>query len=314
MSGAVAASPFAQSVLAGLAMPEKRLEPKFFYDDVGSALFEDITALDAYYPTRTEIGILEAAAPEIAALIGAGAMVTEPGAGALRKAGILLAALERPAAFAPGDISVEHLRQAAVGLAEQFPELRIAPFRLDFDKSFDPPADVTALGPVTVFFPGSTIGNFEPTAATGLLRRFAAVRNAAFLLIGVDLKKDVDRLVRAYDDPEGVTAAFNLNILARANRELGADFDLSGFRHVARYDAGLGRIEMRLESLRDQSVALLGRRFDFRRGETIHTENSYKYSVPEFQALAASAGWASVQAWTDAEALFSVQLFRRASR
>ena len=311
MTAAIASTAFARSTLAGLALPQKQLQPKFFYDRRGSELFEQITELDAYYPARTELGVLEAAAAEIAAEIGPGAVLAEPGAGALVKARIVLAALDRPAAFAPGDISVDHLKDAAAGLAAEFPDLVIAPFKVDFDSDFELPAEVAALGPATVFFPGSTIGNFEPPAAAGLLRRFAAVGDAGKLLIGVDLKKDAARLERAYDDPEGVTAAFNMNILARANRELGADFDLSGFRHMARYDAEKGRVEMHLESLRAQSVDILGRRFDFREGETIHTENSYKYTVEEFAEVAAGAGWRPVRVWTDPERLFSVQLYAR---
>lgn len=306
-----APSPFAASLLKGLAASPKRLEPKFFYDARGSELFEEITRLEAYYPTRTELGILEAAAGEIADHIGPGAVVVEPGAGALAKVGLLLSALERPAAFAPGDISVDHLFGAAKALAAQFPDLPVMPFGLDFDRPFSLPDAIATLGPTTIFFPGSTVGNFDPDGAVDLLKRFAGLGDARWLVIGVDLKKDHDRLVRAYDDEAGVTAAFNLNILARANRELGADFDLDAFRHVALYDRGLGRIEMHLESMTDQSVALLGRRFDFAKGERIHTENSYKYAVPEFQAVAARAGWASIDCWADAEDLFSVQLFRR---
>lgn len=304
-------SAFGRSLLAGLAQTPKRLEPKYFYDARGSELFEAITRLDAYYPTRTELGILKSAAGDIARRIGPGAVVAEPGAGALVKAGLLLEALDRPAGFAPGDISADHLKSAAAALSRRFPGLPVRPFAVDFDRDFELPADIAALGPTTVFFPGSTIGNFDPAGAQDLLRRFAGIGDARWLVIGVDLKKDADRLVRAYDDEEGVTAAFNLNVLARANSELGADFDLEAFRHVALYDADEGRIEMHLESLTAQTATALGRRFDFRAGERIHTENSYKYAVAEFQALAAESGWAAVDVWTDAEDLFSVQLFRR---
>lgn len=304
---------FQQSLLAGLTAPQKRLEPKFFYDEAGSALFDEITALEAYYPTRTEISILQDAAPEIAAAIGSGAVILEPGAGSAAKVGLLLDALDAPAAFAPGDISIEHLTGAVAGLRTEYPNLPIRPFALDFDHPFDLPAEIAALGPVTVFFPGSTIGNFEPERAIGLLKRFAGIANARQLLIGVDLKKDHDRLVRAYDDLEGVTAQFNMNLLARANHELGANFDLSGFEHLALYNAKDGRIEMHLRSLREQIVSVAGVQFSFSVGETIHTENSYKYSVPEFQALAAKAGWTTPKVWTDAEDLFSVQLFHKAN-
>ena len=308
----MSSSTFLQSLIAGLNAPQKRLEPKFFYDDAGSALFDEITELEAYYPTRTEISILQAAAPEIAAAIGAGAVVLEPGAGSAAKVSLLLDALEAPAAFAPGDISIDHLTEAAAALQSRYPDLPIRPFALDFDHPFDLPAEIAALGPVTVFFPGSTIGNFEPARAIGLLQRFAEIANAQHLLIGVDMKKDHDRLVRAYDDPEGVTAHFNLNLLVRANGELGADFDLSAFEHLALYNEKDGRIEMHLKSLCAQTVSVAGERFSFTEGETIHTENSYKYAIPEFQALAAKAGWNARQVWTDPESLFSVQLFHKA--
>ena len=308
----MSSSTFLQSLIAGLNAPQKRLEPKFFYDDAGSALFDEITELEAYYPTRTEISILQAAAPEIAAAIGAGAVVLEPGAGSAAKVSLLLDALEAPAAFAPGDISIDHLTEAAAALQSRYPDLPIRPFALDFDHPFDLPAEIAALGPVTVFFPGSTIGNFEPARAIGLLQRFAEIANAQHLLIGVDMKKDHDRLVRAYDDPEGVTAHFNLNLLVRANGELGADFDLSAFEHLALYNEKDGRIEMHLKSLCAQTVSVAEERFFFTEGETIHTENSYKYAIPEFQALAAKAGWNARQVWTDPESLFSVQLFHKA--
>lgn len=308
----MSSSTFLQSLIAGLNAPQKRLEPKFFYDDAGSALFDEITELEAYYPTRTEISILQAAAPEIAAAIGAGAVVLEPGAGSAAKVSLLLDALEAPAAFAPGDISIDHLTEAAAALQSRYPDLPIRPFALDFDHPFDLPAEIAALGPVTVFFPGSTIGNFEPARAIGLLQRFAEIANAQHLLIGVDMKKDHDRLVRAYDDPEGVTAHFNLNLLVRANGELGADFDVSAFEHLALYNEKDGRIEMHLKSLCAQTVSVAGERFSFTEGETIHTENSYKYAIPEFQALAAKAGWNARQVWTDPESLFSVQLFHKA--
>jgi dimethylhistidine N-methyltransferase len=303
---------FLHALTNGLRATQKRLEPKFFYDETGSALFDEITRLDAYYPTRTEIGILQGAASEISAVIGPGAVVLEPGAGSAAKASLLLDALENPAAFAPGDISIYHLIEASAGLQASYPNLPIRPFALDFDHAFDPPAEIAALGPVTVFFPGSTIGNFEPPRAISLLERFAGVTNAHYLLIGVDLKKDHDRLVQAYDDPEGVTARFNLNLLVRANRELGADFDLSAFAHQAVYNADDGRIEMHLKALSDQTVTVGTEQFAFLAGETIHTENSYKYTVAEFQALAAKAGWRAHKVWTDDAALFSVQLFHKA--
>lgn len=304
-------SDFATAILDGLDQPRKHIPPKFFYDAEGSRIFEAITDLDAYYPTRTELRILETHATDIAARIGPGAVVFEPGAGALIKVELLLAALDRPAAFAPGDISIDHLRDAADALAKRLPDLPVHPFALDFDKPFKLPGALAAHGNVTVFFPGSTIGNFNPAGARGLLERFAAINGARYLAIGVDRKKDEGRLVRAYDDEEGVTAAFNLNVLARANRELGADFDLAAFKHVALYNADAGRIEMHLESTQQQTAHIMGRRFAFEAGERIHTENSYKYAVDEFQALAAKAGWTADSVWSDPEDLFSFYLFRR---
>ena len=303
-------SAFAKSLLSGLSQQQKCLEPKFFYDEEGSKVFEAITELEAYYPTRTEISILSAKGPEIAAGIGPGAVLVEPGAGALLKARLLLATMDTPAAFAPGDISITHLEAAAVDLAAEFPDIPVHPFALDFDGAIDLPANIAALGPVTVFFPGSTIGNFEPDGAINLLKRFRAITNVKTLVIGADLKKDTGRLVRAYDDAQGVTAAFNMNLLTRANREVGANFDLTAFRHLALYNEALGRIEMHLESTTAQTVSLLGQDFAFRQGETIHTENSHKFTVAEFQGIAAQAGWRASDVWTDDETLFSVHLFQ----
>jgi L-histidine N-alpha-methyltransferase len=306
-------TPFAKALINGLNKRQKTLEPKFFYDAEGSRLFEEITQLDAYYPTRTELSILENKADEMAAFLGPGVVLVEPGAGAPTKAEKLLAAMKSPMAYAPGDISIDHLERAMSPLRLRFPQLRIAPFRLDFDDAFDLPNDVAALGPVAIFFPGSTIGNFSPEGARRLLRRFSRIDNAQTLLIGVDLKKDKTRLEHAYDDPEGVTAAFNLNLLARANRELATDFDLSSFRHFARYDEALGRVEMHLESVRDQTVNVLGKPIHFLEGESIHTENSYKFRVSDFQVMAAEVGWSPVKVWTDPDNLFAELAFSKLS-
>jgi dimethylhistidine N-methyltransferase len=302
---------FRASVLRGLAATPKRLEAKYFYDDAGSALFEAICELDEYYVTRAEIAILAEAAPEIARAIGPGAVVFEPGSGAGVKCRLLLDALRHPAAFLPSDISADHLQAAADVLAADYPQLEVHALALDFTAEFSLPLDALGSGAGVVFFPGSTIGNFEPAEAEAFLARMRRATGAEWLLIGVDLEKDKRILIPAYDDAKGVTAAFNLNLLTRINRELGGNFDLSAFRHLARYDRARHRIEMHLESLCEQAVEVSGRRFRFAAGETVHTENSYKYTVARFRRLAAAAGWAPARVWTGEAGLFSLHLMRR---
>ncbi len=298
---------FAASVLAGLGAPRKRLEAKYFYDEAGSRLFDRICELDEYYPTRTETAILREKAGDLARLVPEGAALIEPGAGSLAKTRILLDALPGLGAYVPVDISGAHLQRAAARLRRDHPGLPVRPVAGDFTKGITlPPADRGRPG--VVFFPGSTIGNFEKEAARALLAGFAAIPGVAALVIGVDLVKDPDRLVRAYDDREGVTAAFNLNLLARINRELGGDFDLAGFAHEARWNADASRIEMHLVSLHTQSVRVLGHRFNFRAGESIHTENSHKFTPAGFRALAGAAGWAPADLWLDPDRLFSVHV------
>jgi dimethylhistidine N-methyltransferase len=309
----------------GLSRPQRSLPPKLFYDRAGSRLFDAITALPEYYPTRTEIGILRAHGAAMAERVGRGQTLIELGSGSSLKIRILLAAL-RPALYMPVDISREHLLASALALAERFPRLAIRAVCADYSAPFDlPPGAET--GARAAFFPGSSIGNFEPQAAIALLSRVAAMLGpGGRLLIGVDLVKDPLVLHAAYNDAAGVTAAFNRNLLARINRELKADFDLSAFAHRAFYrplDAaeaavgarsgpgdGLGRIEMHLESRRDQRVRIAGRDFDFRVGESIHTESSYKYGLGSFRGLAAQAGFATLQVWTDPKLLFSVHCLK----
>lgn len=303
---------FAHSVLRGLAAMPKRLEAKYFYDEAGSVLFEQICELPEYYVTRAELAILRAMAPEIAGLVGPEAVVFEPGSGAGMKCRVLLDALASPAAFLPSDISAAHLYAAAEVLAEDYPELKVEPLALDFSREFSLPLERYGPGPGMVFFPGSTIGNLEPEAAAPFLDRLGRATGAEWLLIGVDLEKDEAILLPAYDDTDGVTAAFNLNLLIRINRELDGSFDLDAFRHRVRYDRERHRIEMHLESRRAQTVTVLGRPFHFQPGETVHTENSYKYSVTRFQELAMRADWRPVCVWTGEANLFSVHLLRRA--
>jgi dimethylhistidine N-methyltransferase len=302
---------FLEDVLAGLSAARKATPPKWLYDARGSALYERITELDAYYPTRTELGILEANARDIAEAVGPGAALFEYGAGSAVKTALVLAALDRPAAYVPVDISREALLGAAERILRRFPGLPVRPLLADFTRAVPLPlADVPAARRIA-FFPGSTIGNFDPPEAVGLLRRMA--RDAGpggGLLLGVDLRKYERTLLRAYDDEEGVTAAFDLNLLARINRELGGDFRLSRFRHRAVWDARLSRVEMHLESLEPQLVHVAGRPFAFREGETLHTESSYKWELRAFDALAAIAGFAPDRTWTDERAWFGVKLYR----
>jgi dimethylhistidine N-methyltransferase len=300
------AGSFAAAALHGLSKVQKILPCEFFYDARGSSLFEAITREPEYYPTRTEAAILAGSANEIARDTAHGSVLVEFGSGSSVKTEILLLALRDLAAYVPIDVSPSALESARARLVHRFPGLFVYCVMGDFRAELVLPANIenkTRLG----FFPGSTIGNFTPLEAARLLRAFALnLGPRGRLIIGVDLRKDVSRLVAAYNDAAGVTAAFNLNLLTRANRELGADFNLAAFEHEAIFNTRMSRIEMHLVSTRRQSVSLLGRRFDFRPGETIHTENSHKYSVREFQDLARGAGWTPRRVWTDPEDLFSV--------
>jgi dimethylhistidine N-methyltransferase len=298
-------SAFASDVIAGLSQANKRLSPKYFYDAVGSDLFEQITRLPEYYPTRTELGILRDQGRAIAAQLPSGAALVEFGAGATTKVRLLLneAAI---GAYVPVDISGDFLHAQTDALRQDRPGLRIYPLVADFTAAFALPKAMAAM-PKVGFFPGSTIGNFEPSEACAFLRSARDVLgNGAQMVIGVDLEKDERVLVDAYNDRAGITARFNLNILHRINRELGGDFDLGAFRHRAIYDRARHRIEMHLVSVKAQAARLAGRSFQFRAGETIHTENSYKYSIERFVALARAAGWTPRACWTDSAKMFSV--------
>jgi dimethylhistidine N-methyltransferase len=295
---------FAADAVAGLTAKPKHLPPKYFYDLAGSALFERITQLPEYYPTRSEIGILADNAPAIASLFPSGCALIDFGGGSSRKARILLAVAASVEAYVPVDISGDFLQQDAAQLRRDFPHLAVYPLVGDFTQKFTLPPAVAAM-PRVGFFPGSTIGNFEPHEACQFLRNAGAMLGqGAVLVVGVDLVKDDKVLYRAYNDAEGVTAKFNLNLLTRMNRELGADFDLDAFEHHALYNAQHHRIEMHLASTRRQKVRVAGTTVDFRAGETIHTENSYKYTVESFQALAGGSGWSPLKVWSDG--LFSV--------
>lgn len=300
---------FRADVLAGLARRPRRIPCKYFYDALGARIFERICELPEYYPTRTETAMLRAHAAEIARLIGPGASLIEFGSGSAAKARILLDALAEPAAYVPVDLSREQLLASAAALARDYPRVRVAPLCADYARPFELLPGTSA--PRVGFFPGSTIGNFPHAEAVVFLRGVAACLGpGSGLLVGADLKKDARVLHAAYNDAGGVTAEFNLNLLRRANRELGADFDLDRFAHDARWLAQAGRIEMHLVARCDQTVRIGAARFDFRAGESIHTEDSHKYDVDEFRGLAESAGWRAVRHWIDPARLFSVHFLR----
>jgi dimethylhistidine N-methyltransferase len=300
----------AAHVLEGLAKPQKALPSRFFYDARGSALFEQITTLDEYYLTRTEIGLLERHAGEMAALIGPQASVIEFGSGSSRKTPILLRALEDPAAWVPVDIDDGMLAQSVRDMRCLFPELPLVPIHADFMQPVALPDGRLSANRIG-YFPGSTIGNFRPHEALAFLRRVGATLGyGAAMIIGVDRKKDLSTLLAAYDDADGVTAAFNRNLLVRINRELGADFDVDAFAHEARYDIDRGRIEMHLVARTPQRVQILGHIFRFTAGESIHTEVSCKYTLEEFRLLARAAGWRPVQSWSDPRDWFAIHFLR----
>ena len=299
---------FRDDVFEGLSRKQKELPCKYFYDDRGSELFNTICGLDEYYPTRTETALLQAHGREMADLIGPGVCLIEFGCGSLLKTRLLLNALRSPAAFVPIDISADHLLQSAAALAADYPNLEVLPVVADFTRPVKLPDKARKASENRIgFFPGSTIGNFDHAGAADFLATVAdMVGGGGALLIGVDLKKDEDILVRAYDDAQGVTAAFNRNVLERINRELGGCFDIETFRHRALYNGAEGRIEMHLVSEKDQTVTVHDRDFTFTKGETIHTENSCKYHVEEFSSLAAGAGFRSARTWVDGDGLFSL--------
>jgi dimethylhistidine N-methyltransferase len=297
---------FREDLLAALSVRPRAISPKYFYDAAGSALFDRICELPEYYPTRTEWQILRERAADIAGLIGPRAQLIEFGAGSMNKVRLLLDALQDPAAYVPIDISGEHLAQAALTLRRDYPGLRVQPLVADYTRPLVMPALEPGAGRRRGFFPGSTIGNFSAQEALRFLRHAARQLRGGALLLGADLVKDPAILHAAYNDSQGVTAAFNLNILARAQRELQAGIDLAQFRHSAFYNSPLQRIEMHLLSRRRQRITLDGRSFEFEEGETLHTENSCKFTIDGLRALARQAGFEPGPVWTDPQHLFSL--------
>lgn len=298
---------FRADVLAGLAEPQKAVPARWFYDDAGSQLFEDITQLPEYYPTRAETEILATRAAEIAGLIGEGRAVVEFGSGSSVKTPLLLSAIA-PSAYVPLDIAGDFLRASSAALAEKFPGLPVLPVEADFMRRVELPAEVADL-PKLGFFPGSTIGNMIARTGTDLLRTMrATLGEGAMLLIGMDLVKDEGVLLAAYDDAAGVTAAFNLNLLARINRELEGDIPVDAFAHEARWNDAFARIEMHLVARRDVTFCVSGQRFAMHSGESIHTENSHKFTKRSGQMLLAAAGWEPLARWTDEGKRFSLVL------
>ncbi|MGY8904652.1 MAG: L-histidine N(alpha)-methyltransferase [Burkholderiales bacterium] len=298
-------SDFARDMLAALASRPRSISPKYFYDAAGSAYFDAICELPEYYPTRTEVAILRSNAAAIASHIGPHAELLEFGAGSLHKVRLLLDAMDRPAGFVPIDISGEHLTQAAHALAQAYPGLLVQPLVADYTQQLVLP-EPSAAGKRVGFFPGSTIGNFNHDEALAFLRMACHALRGGALLLGADLVKDPAILHAAYNDAQGVTAAFNLNLLTRANRELQADFDVSKFFHSAFYNAPLRRIEMHLVSRCWQQVHVCGQHFEFEEGQSLHTESSYKFTMASMRALAQQAGFEPGQVWTDSQQRFSL--------
>ena len=300
---------FLNDVVNGLSSSKKQLSPKYFYDEAGAEIFERICATPEYYPTRTETIILKNSAAEIARVIGPNAALIEYGSGALEKVKIILNALENPLALAPIDISEEQLDIAAKNIQKEFPNLNVLPLPGDFTKPVKLPEELFEARKQVAFFPGSTIGNFEKADAVNFLKSVkTTIGDDGLMLIGVDLQKNRDALLKAYNDAAGVTSEFNKNILTRINRELAGNFNLNEFEHVAKYNEEHHRVEMHLKSLADQTVSISGAVFHFALDETIHTENCYKYTQASFSSLANVAGFFSISTWTDPDELFSVVL------
>lgn len=298
---------FLADVINGLSRPQKALQCKYFYDEVGSRLFDQICELEEYYLTRTERKIIVDNAEEMAEQIGTEVMLVEFGSGSSIKTKILLDTLQDPVAYVPLDISEDHLIKTANDLREKYPHIEILPLVADFTKPFELPQSNRPVSHSAVFFPGSTIGNFLPEEATQMLKTIANVLGPdGGMLIGIDLQKDITTIEAAYNDSKGVTDAFNLNVLHRVNRELGGNFNVDHFKHYAAYNADKGRVEIYVVSQCEQTVAIAGTQFEFAAGEKVFTEYSHKYTIDGFVALAQQAGFALHKHWTDENQLFAV--------
>lgn len=295
-------------IVNGLSQPEKWISSMYFYDEYGSQLFDRICETPEYYPTRTELAIMQGNIQAMCDRLGPDVMLIEPGSGTSEKVRLLLRHLDSPVAYVPVEIAREHLLAAAESINAEFPELEVLPVCADFTQPWEVPLATRRAKRRALYFPGSTIGNFEPPDALELLRNMRERADGdGALLIGVDMRKDPMILERAYNDAEGITAQFNLNVLRRINRELGADFDLDSFRHEALWNGDESRIEMHLVSLREQTARIGDAEFHFGDGERIHTESSYKYTIESFAELAAKAGFVQREVWLDDDALFSVR-------
>ena len=301
---------FRADVLRGLQAERKELPSKYFYDEAGSQLFEQICAQDEYYLTRTELSIMREQAREMAALLGPRCLLIEYGSGSSTKTRLLLDAVRDPAGYVPIDISKEQLLCSVASLALAYPDLEVLPVCADYTNHFDLPTPQKPPARKVAYFPGSTIGNFERESARSFLRQVATVCQGGGLLIGVDLQKDFNILHRAYNDAQGVTAQFNKHLLERINQELGGNFQVQYFAHYAFYNPAQGRVEMHLVSLQDQTVRIGEVDILFKRGESIWTESSHKYSLADFAHLAADAGFTVERVWTDPRTLFSVQYLK----
>ena len=305
---------FLNDVIEGLSQNPKTLKPKYFYDNRGAQLFTEICTTPEYYPTRTEIKILNQNAEDIASQIGDNPALIEYGSGALEKIKILLNFLNEPVGLIPVDISEDQLFASAKNLENLYPDLEILPVAADFTKPIPIPGFSHPPKKHVAFFPGSTIGNFEPDLAIQFLEGVTkTIGLDGLLLIGFDLKKDIETLLAAYDDQRGITSSFNKNLLSRINDELGGNFNLDTFEHVARYNENKGRIEMHLKSTTEQTVSINKELFEFLEGETIHTENCYKFTKESFTAMSSKAGLYPVKTWTDDQNLFAVMLLRTTS-
>ena len=301
---------FLNEVQIGLGKKNKKLNSKWFYDYQGSKLFEQITSLDEYYPTRTERKILSTYKNEIANEIGSNAIIIEPGAGDIKKIGIFLNSLNKPKKYIPLDISEEYIKKISPNFKKKFPNIPIDPKGYDFTSSMKLPFKISSSENIIIFFPGSTLGNFEKKEAVQFLKLLKSKFKAKKIIIGVDLIKDIKTLISAYDDKKGITAKFNKNILKRINTELDGDINLGLYKHIAVFNKSKKRIEMRLKSIKNNTINIRGSKFVIKKNEEIHTENSHKYSLRSFKNLVNEAGWKISTTWVDDKKLFSVHCLK----